>query len=234
MNQKIIIYSIFLIISTSVLFFLPEAKQASAHISRVFGDYNVEVGWDDEPVYASIENSIFISVNKGSENDAKPVINALKNMQISVKYGTISKQIDFLPSVKEDGAYTSSIIPTRVGTYTLILKGEIEGQKIDDEIILDDVSSIDTLNFPQANPSNNDNTQLDGKIIDNLAKSAIEVKESSDVSLKIVSNLFPIFQDLKNSLDMLYMINMTVIGIGISAILISILALKSSKKEDTK
>lgn len=229
MNQKIIIYTIsFLALTISLLLILPEVQQASAHINRVFGNYVIEVGWDGEPVYVYMENSIFVSINKGSGENAKPVINALKNMQILIKYGTVSKQIDFLPSVKEDdGVYTSPIIPTRVGTYVLILKGMIEDQKIDAEIPLDDVSSIDTLNFPPISSSNNDNTKLDSRMIDNLAKSIIEVRENSDASLKILSNASKSFQDLKYSLDMIYMINMVAIGIGISAILISIRALKS-------
>ena len=227
MNQKIISYSILSVLTISILLILPEVQQASAHINRVFGNYVIEVGWDGEPVYADMENSIFVSVNKGSGDNAKPVINALKNMQILIKYGTVSKQLDFLPSVKEDGAYTSSIIPIRVGTYVLILKGTVEGQKIDAEIPLDDVSSIDTLNFPPISSSNNDNAKLDSSIIDNLAKSLIEVRENSDASLKVLSNASKSFQDLKYSLDMIYMINMVAIGIGISSILISIRALKS-------
>ena len=213
--------------ATSILLYVPEIKQVSAHINKIFGNYIIEVGWDGEPVYAGMENSIFISVNKGSGDNAKPVINALKNMQILIKYGTISKQIDFLPSTKEDGAYTSSIIPMRVGTYVLVLKGMIDDQKIDAEIPLDDVSSIDTLNFPQISSSNNDNVKLNSSIIDNLAKSITEVRKDSDMSLKAISNASNYFQDLKYSLDMLYMINMVTIGIGISAILISIRALKS-------
>lgn len=229
MNQKFVIYTTLLILTMSVLLIAPEIKQASAHITRVFGNYIIEVGWDDEPVYTGMENSIFVSVNKGSGDNAKPVINALKSMQILVQYGTVSKQLDFFPSEKEDGAYVSSIIPGRAGTYVLILKGTVEDQKIDVEIPLDDVSSIDVLNFPQASSSVNNDVKLDRKVIDNLATSVTEVRKNSDMSFPLLSNASKSFQNLKYSLDLLYMINMVTIGIGFSAILISVMAIKNSR-----
>ncbi|HZS74113.1 MAG TPA: hypothetical protein VFA69_06375 [Candidatus Nitrosotalea sp.] len=226
MNQKFTVYVILIVITTSILLIIPEVKQASAHINRVFGNYVMEVGWDDEPVYTGMENSIFVSVNKGNDNNAKPVINALKNMQVLIKNGSVSKQLDFIPSEKEDGAYESSIIPKRLGTYVLVLKGTIEDQKIDAEIPLDDVSSIDMLNFPQISSNNND-IRLNSSIIYSLAKSTTEVNEESHASLKILSNASKSFQDLKYSVDLLYMISMVTIGIGVSAILISVMALKN-------
>ncbi|HMK33110.1 MAG TPA: hypothetical protein VK431_05750, partial [Nitrosopumilaceae archaeon] len=127
------------LLSTSILILLvisisPFAiKPASAHITKVFGNYLVTIGWENEPVYNGLSNAPIVIVKKGSGDSAKPVINALANMQISIKYGSVTKQLDFVPDNTADGQYVSPLIPTRVGTYSLIMKGTIEDQQIDTE-----------------------------------------------------------------------------------------------------
>src|SRR5438445_13553884 len=114
-------------------------KPACAHITKVYGNYLVTVGWANEPVYNGLINAPLVIVKKGSGDTAKPVINALANMQISIKYGSVTKKLDFVPDDAVDGQYISPFIPTKVGTYSLVMKGTIEDQSIDTEIQLDDV-----------------------------------------------------------------------------------------------
>ena len=232
LNKKLKIhhYGIFLLFVMFTLV-LPVPQQASAHTSRTFVNYEVEAGWDEEPVYTEIPNSVFISVNKKNDNTLEPVINALKNVQTSIKYGTVSKQIDFLPSAKEDGAYVSPILLTRVGSYVLVLKGIIEDQPVDIEIILDDVATKNILDFPpQDIPSNYDVSAIDDRTINSIANSIEETTRNSDYSFKTVSGMSKSLQESKDSLDMLYMENMTAIGVGISAIIIAVNAIRNKPK----
>ncbi|MGI0074962.1 MAG: hypothetical protein ACREA5_03350, partial [Nitrosotalea sp.] len=187
------------------------------------------------PVYTGLMNAAQVTVKKGSGDSATPVINALKNMEISVKYGSVTKPLDFLPSSVVDGQYHAVLIPTRVGTYSLVLKGTVENQAIDDEIPLDDVNSVDTLNFPPSTGSSSDtsvNMDQMGTVVNQLTSDIEDAKNNADAASKSVSNVVQSFQQVKNTTDSLYMISMTGIGIGIAGIVIAVIAITRNKQQN--
>lgn len=230
-NHRIVTLIGVSILLFSCLVFPLVLKQASAHISREFGDYTVQIGWDDEPVYSGLSNMAYVAVKKGSGDNVEPVINALKDVQILVKYGTVTKELDFVPSEKENGAYVAPIIPTRVGSYSLVFKGSVEGQVIDSEIPLDDVHSITELNFPQASSGGEDAANL-GQVSSTLAQLANDIEDAkmkSDQASQSVLSAVDSFKDAKNANDKLYLISMTGIGIGIAGVVIAIIAINKNK-----
>src|SRR5439155_26648210 len=222
--------SIFILLVISISPFA--IKPASAHLTKVYGNYLVTVGWANEPVYNGLMNATLVIVKKGSGDTAKPVINALANMQISIKYGSVTKQLDFVPDSTVDGQYVSPLVPTRVGSYSLIMKGTIENQSIDTEIALDDVASIDTLNFPPSTSSDNSaNLGQVGTILDQLTNDIEEAKKNSDAASQSLLNAAKSFQDVKDSTDRLYLISMTGIGIGIAGVVIAVIAITRNKQQ---
>ena len=222
--------SIFILLIISISPFA--IKPALAHITKVYGNYTVTVGWANEPVYNGLMNAPLVIVKKGSGDTAKPVINALANMQISIKYGSVTKQLDFVPNSTVDGQYVSPLVPTRVGSYSLIMKGTIENQSIDTEIALDDVASIDTLNFPPSTSSDNSaNLGQVGTILDQLTNDIEEAKKNSDAASQSLLNAAKSFQDVKDSTDRLYLISMTGIGIGIAGVVIAVIAITRNKQQ---
>ena len=234
--NKILIPSVFLLLLATVVFVSPiSVKPAEAHITKVFGNYLVEIGWDNEPVYTGLVNAVQVTIKKGSGDSAKPVINALQNMQISVKYGGVTKLLDFLPSSTVDGQYNAPLIPTRVGTYGLVFKGTVESQEIDTEIPLDDVASVDALNFPSSVGSSSDNSASVSQIsnlANQLTNDIEEAKTNADAAAKSVSNVAQSFQDVKYTTDKLYMISMTGVGIGIAGMVIAVIAINKNKKQN--
>jgi len=202
-----------------------DIKPASAHKTTVFGNYLVTVGWQNEPTYAGLLNSPIIEVKKGSGDSAKPVINALANMQISIKYGSVTKQLDFVPDNTVDGQYVSLLIPTRVGTYSLIMKGTIENQSIDTDIPLDDVASVATLNFPPSSSADTSNIGQVNTIINQLTSDIEDAKSSANSAAQSVANVGKSFQEVKDTTDKLYMISMAGIGIGVAGIVIAVFAI---------
>jgi hypothetical protein len=233
--NQVLVPTVFSLLITAVVFASPiSIKPAEAHITKVFGNYLVQVGWDNEPVYTGLVNAAQVTIKKGSGDNAKPVINALKDMQISVKYGSVTKPLDFLPSNTIDGQYHAPLIPTRVGTYSLVLNGNVESQAIDAEIPLDDVNSIDTLNFPSSTGSSSDtsvNVGQMGALVNQLTSDIEDAKNNADAASKSVSNVVQSFQEVKNTTDSLYMISMTGIGIGIAGIVIAVIAITRNKQQ---
>jgi len=233
--NQILVPTVFLLLLATIVFVSPlSVKPAEAHITKVFGNYLVQIGWDNEPVYTGLVNAAQVTIKKGSGDSAKPVINALKDMQISVKYGGVTKPLDFLPSSTVDGQYHASLIPTRVGTYSLVFKGIVEEQTIDAEIPLDDVASADALNFPSSAGSTGDagNIGQVGTLVNQLINDIEEAKNNANAAAKSVSNVVQSFQEVKDTTDKLYMISMTGIGIGIAGVVIAVIALTRSKQQN--
>jgi hypothetical protein len=132
------------------------ANNAYGHTTKTFGNITLEVGWSNEPALVGQLNNVIVQVNQtssGKNNAQTPVINALADMSISVKYGGATKPVDFLPSEETEGLYNGQIIPTRSGTYSLVLDGNIQNQKINAEIPLDLVESTQKFNFPDCEGS---------------------------------------------------------------------------------
>lgn len=213
-------------------------QPASAHLTRVFGNYIVQVGWHEEPPLTGSINNVEITVVKGSHIDSgTPVINALANVQASIKYGTVTKQLDFLPSNTVNGQYLATVTPTKTGLYSLVLNGKIEDQDVASEIPLDEVLSSDTLNFPQTGGSTSGTSMQDissklGTIITQLTSDINDAKSSADAAAKGYADVSKSFGDVKDTTDRLYMISLSGIGIGAAGIVIAVVAITRNKQQN--
>ena len=217
-------------------------KEASAHIIKKFGDVQVQVGWSNEPPLTGQINNVIIDVNQTSGKTQTPVINALANMNILVKYGGVTKALDFLPSPTTDGVYLGQLIPTRVGSYYLLLNGTIQDQKISWNAPLDLVDSSQKLNFPDTggsgvngavtssstSASNNIGPQLQG-IVSNMANQIDSVKNVVGTVAKSNADTLKSVQDVKNAADRSYIIGMVGIGAGIAGIVIAAFSLSRKR-----
>ena len=223
-------------------------KLASAHITKKFGSTQVQVGWNDEPPLTGLLNSVIVDVNQTSGKTQTPIINALANMNILVKYGGVTKSLDFLPSPTTDGLYLGKIIPSRVGSYYVVLNGTIQGQKISSQLPLDLVDSSQKLAFPDtvtgsgadatvtggsASTSTSTNTnnigpQLQG-IVSQLANQIDSVKSVIGSVAKSNADTMKSVQDVKSAADRSYLIGMVGIGAGIAGIVIASFALSRKR-----
>jgi hypothetical protein len=206
------------------VFFTSYTHVSFAHTSKTFGNTTIEIGWLTEPPLASDLNSITVQVNKESNGEQSPVLNALANLTISVKYGTISKPLDFQPSPTTDGGYESKILPTRVGPYMLVAQGDVKGQKVDGEFKIEDVESKSIFSFPDSSidttSSNNQNEQVQDAI-SKLSNDIQKGKDDLNMSRKEMTDIQESIGSLHRDSGISYLLLLTALGIGIAGVVLA-------------
>jgi hypothetical protein len=222
---------------------------AYAHITKQFGNISLEVGWTEEPPLVGQLNSAIIAVEKMvAEGNSTPVSNALSQLDIEEKYGGITKPIDFVPSEQAEGGYEAKIIPTRIGSYSLLMNGSIQNQNITNvEIPLDEVEGTQMLSFPDREISSSgsginsgsssgsnqtitsgNNNEIGAKveqILNQFSNDIDSIKGSIDKLNSNYANIQNSIQNAKNASDISFMIGMAGVGAGISGIIISLIVL---------
>jgi hypothetical protein len=213
---------------------------AYAHITKQFGNISLEVGWTEEPSLVGQLNSALIVVEKTvTGGNSSPVSNALSQLDIKEKYGGITKPIDFVPSEQTEGGYEAKIIPTRIGSYSLLLNGSIQNQNITNvEIPLDEVEGTQMFSFPDreissisgsnSSGSNNDIGPKNEQILSQFSNEIDSIKGSIDKLNSNYANIQNSIQNIKNASDISFMIAMAGVGAGISGVIISLIVLSRS------
>lgn len=140
-----------------VLFSAAFVSQAFAHTTVEVEPYEIEVGWGIEPPVVGIRNDFVFRMTELGENPGSfvGVKNAFHNLEATAVFGGATKKID-INSDARLGYYYSPVIPTKVGSYAIDLKGEINGVAIDIQIPIEDVESTAILNFPPTSGSSSD------------------------------------------------------------------------------
>lgn len=129
---------------------------AYAHKTVEVGPYSIEVGWEGEPPVVGIKNAFTIEISETPSEGVKAgVINAFKNLEATVKSGGLTKTLD-INSDPRPGHYFSPVIPTKVGSLSILIKGDIKGTPVDIEVPVEDVESTAVLDFPPKSGSSSD------------------------------------------------------------------------------
>jgi hypothetical protein len=206
------------------VFFTSYTHVSFAHTSKTFGNTTIEIGWLTEPPLASDLNSITVQVNKKSNGEQSPVLNALANLTISVKYGTISKPLDFQPSPTTDGGYESKILPTRVGPYMLVAQGDVKGQKVDGEFKIEDVESKSIFSFPDSSIDTTSSNNQNEPVQDAISKLSNDIQKGKDdlnMSRKEMTDIQESIGSLHRDSGISYLLILTALGIGIAGVVLA-------------
>lgn len=204
--------------------FINYPETSFAHTSKTFGNTTIEAGWLSEPPLASDMNSIVVQVSKGTSGAQTPVVNALANLTLSAKYGTITKQLDFQPSPTTDGGYEAKILPTRVGPYNLILQGDVKGQKVDSEFKIEDVESKSIFSFPDSSIDSTNTNNINQQVQNGISRLSNDIQKSRDdlnMSRNEIADIQQSLVGLQKDSDILYLILLTTLGISIAGIVMA-------------
>jgi hypothetical protein len=129
------------------------ATPVFAHKTVYVDEYEIDVGWRDEPPLVSQQNAVVFAITtEEGEGVSTGVTNAFRDLTATAKSGSVSKQLDILSDVKA-GHYYSKIIPTQTGSLVIEIKGTINGIEVNEQVQIEDVESINVIAFPPTDAS---------------------------------------------------------------------------------
>ena len=120
---------------------------AQAHGHTTVGDYELVIGFHNEPAYQGEPNGLdlFVTNTKTGEK-----INGLAStLSAEIIYGNSAKPLLMKAQWGQDGAYTAYVLPTEVGNYTWHIFGTIKATPVDVKM----TSSPDTFSAVQPKSS---------------------------------------------------------------------------------
>lgn len=144
MNRKILMVSSLV---TVVAFFF-SYQIASAHTTIHVGNYDVEVGWVDEPPIIGQRNAVVVNVSNTTAADS---VVDISKLTVNVNYGGETKTLTLQP-LSEDATnqYIAPILPLVAGQYTVQLRGQLDTTDISSDVQPEEVVPSDTLAFPNS------------------------------------------------------------------------------------
>lgn len=139
------------------------APAAFAHTHLHVGDYELSVGWANEPTFVGAPNGVEITIE---DHDGEPVTD-LGADDITVVVSTADQETAALPLLPafdveegtgELGRYTAELLPTTPGEYTFHFVGSIHEQDVDVSMTSGDetfspVQSSSDIEFPVKVPT---------------------------------------------------------------------------------
>ena len=135
------------------LFLLINHQRVLAHESVTVGDYEIEVGWVNEPPVAGQLNGIEIHVSNTSSGEHEPVED-VSSLTVTVSYGGQSKELTLEPLGEDTpGQFQAAMLPTIPGQYTIIFGGQLGDTPVDAHVEPEEVASADTIQFPGSYPA---------------------------------------------------------------------------------
>jgi hypothetical protein len=125
---------------------------ALAHEDVTVGDYEIVVGWVNEPPVAGQLNGIELHVSNTSSGEEQPVED-ISSLTVTVSYGGQSKELSFEP-VGEDapGEFQAVLLPTIPGQYTVVFGGQLGVTAVDAHVEPEEVAQADSIQFPVSYP----------------------------------------------------------------------------------
>jgi len=149
MNKKLYVAACLL----ALIALLTSYQTALAHESITVGDYEIEIGWVEEPPVAGQQNAVLVSVSDTSGGGHQPVED-VSALIVMVSYGGQSKDLALQPLGEDTpGQFAAPILPTIAGKYTINFGGKLGDTDVDAEVEVEEVQAASTFEFPSVQPT---------------------------------------------------------------------------------
>lgn len=141
---------VLLVVATSAILM---TATALAHEHREVGEYELTVGFLNEPAIVEEPNGLSLKVVRGHGDNGEPVEGLAGSLRAEIIYGDERLPLEIRPAFGSPGSYTADVIPTEVGAYTFHIFGSIEDMEIDESFTggpdtFSEVASRQSLTFP--------------------------------------------------------------------------------------
>ena len=141
MKNKIVIPAL----SILLLLLILNVQSAFAHEGITIGDYDLEIGWLNEPPITDQMNGIIVNVTTGDEEPVEDV----SNLTVSVMYAGQSKALILQPLGEDTpGQFVAPILPAAQGQYTVHLGGKLGDTDVSADVDVEEVQSPVGIQFP--------------------------------------------------------------------------------------
>lgn len=137
---------------------------AHEHRDVADGQYELTVGFLEEPAYVGLKNGLSLAVEEktaaatpaadGEQPEGEPVEGLSDALTAEVIYGDQSMELELEPVFGDPGSYQAIFFPTATGDYSFRISGEIDGEAIDETFTsgpetFAEVEPIEPLMFPK-------------------------------------------------------------------------------------
>lgn len=175
-----------LLLATAAAVLWMAAAPAAAHEHYTTDPYEFIVGWRVEPPVVGAPNGLDLAVMiHGPANSTDVVEGAEADLSATLMAGGQSAIQNLAPQEGRAGWYTFDFIPTREGSYSVHITGNLNGTAIDFTAALEPAEARDEYEFPVADPTPSD---LQGQL--NAATAALAAEHANAANLTArVANL---------------------------------------------
>lgn len=190
--MNVIVSRSFAFLAVTVLAGLIAVPAAVAHESRRVGDYDLLVGWIDEPAYEGMKNGVDFRVTRASDdnghghnhNGDDAGVEGLEDsleVEISHEPSGTSQAFSLRAVWGQPGHYTADVLPTRPGAYEFRFFGAIGDVELDETFVseslgggFDDIVSSADIHFPERQPEIRE--------LEEVARSALSSSQAAEAS----------------------------------------------------
>jgi hypothetical protein len=222
-------FAVVSLLTISVFATLPDAM---AHEETIVGDIKIVGGWVNEPPLVNQFNGIVLEISRNSTGD--PITNAVAQLDVTIKKGTLTKSLDFQPT-EEPGIYTADILPTQVGLYEVLLRGSIAGQQVNTQIEIEEAEDTRPLEFPPrqdgGNPINEELIEQLQQVIAELNSQVDQATIAAEEAVESANGAVEASEELKTSADRAYLFGMVGVGVGVAGIIIGVMAITRTREK---
>ena len=121
-----------------------------AHETVTVGDYQIEIGWVNEPPIVGQQNDVVVNVTKVDSKSVQQPMEDVSGLTVSVEYGGETKTLTLQPLGEDTpGQYVAPILPTVAGKYTVNVVGKLGDTDIKIQVQPEEVQAADILEFPK-------------------------------------------------------------------------------------
>ena len=137
----------------TIISLLVNIQPALAHEAITVGDYEIVVGWVNEPPIVGQMNGVEIHVSDTSSGTEQHVED-VSSLTLTISYGGQEKTLTLEPTSEDSpGQFAALVVPNVPGEYTVRFGGFLADTAVDAETQIHEVQPMESFSFPSVDLS---------------------------------------------------------------------------------